>query len=228
VSIAIIETFVSTGTPAIPSQVGSTGRPPTLMKIRGASSLAPSTSTAFGATKRACPQNRVSPGVDAIHFASDAIESATTRSLRALTAFMSTPIGPSMRNAPVAGVPRDVRGARAGDQRLGRDAAVVDAGAAEMLALDQRRPQTGLGEPTASDGPAWPAPITIASYEVVMGSPEARADASPRIIVVPGLLHLTALRTGVAIGEPGAGPESPPCPPRPPLRARPPPGWSAG
>src|SRR6187402_2287685 len=34
-----------------------------------------------------------------------------------------------------------------------------------------------LASRTASGGPAWPAPITIASYEVVMGSPEARAGA---------------------------------------------------
>ena len=194
VSIAIIETFVSTGTPAMPSQAGSTGRPPTLMKMRGASSLAPSTSTAFGATKRACPQISVSPGVDAIHFPSDAIESATTRSLRALTAFMSTPIGPSMR-MPQSPARRATCAARAlaTSVLVGMQPSLTQVPPRCSRSISAVfRPD--LASRTASDGPAWPAPITIASYEVVMGAPEARAVASPRIIVVPGALHLTVPR----------------------------------
>src|SRR6185436_10532905 len=42
------------------------------------------------------------------------------------------------RKSVVAAAAREVRGARARDQGLGRDAAVVDAGAAEALALDER------------------------------------------------------------------------------------------
>ena len=44
VSIAIIEVLVSTGTSAMPGQVGRTARPPTLMKIFAASSASPFTS----------------------------------------------------------------------------------------------------------------------------------------------------------------------------------------
>ena len=49
-------------------------------------------------------------------------------------------------HAVVAAAARDVGGARAGDQRLGRDAAVVDAGAADQLALDERGLAAALRE----------------------------------------------------------------------------------
>ena len=161
---------------------------------------------------------------------SDAIESATTRSLRALTAFMSTPIGPSMRDAVVAGAPRDVRGARAGDQRLGRDAAVVDAGAAEVLALDQRRLQTGLGEPDRERR----AGLAGADHDRVVRGGHGISRSARRCVASHHRRSRSAAPYGPASAiaspsrQPGAGPESPPCPPRPPLLARPPPGWSAG
>src|SRR2546427_215248 len=60
------------------------------------------------------------------------------------------------REAVVAAAPRDVRRARARDQRLGRDAAVVHAGAAEQLALDEGGLQPLLVEPGAERGRRLP------------------------------------------------------------------------
>ena len=56
-------------------------------------------------------------------------------------------------DAEVRGPARDVRGAGARDQGLGRDAAVVDAGAAEALALDDRDAPAGLRQ-AVRQGPA--------------------------------------------------------------------------
>jgi hypothetical protein len=49
-------------------------------------------------------------------------------------------------DAVVGGAPGDVGGAGARHQGLGRDAAIVDAGAAKVLALDQHRLHAGFGE----------------------------------------------------------------------------------
>ena len=96
VSSDIIEMLVSTGTSLMPCHCGRTGRPPTFMKICGASSVSPFTSIACGPVKRAWPHTSVSFSVPAIHFDKPSIASATTRSLRALTAFMSMVTGPPM------------------------------------------------------------------------------------------------------------------------------------
>ena len=53
---------------------------------------------------------------------------------------------------------------RTGAQGLGRLAAVVEAGAADPVHLDQRGPLALAGRAAATPGPAWPAPMTIASY----------------------------------------------------------------
>ena len=50
-------------------------------------------------------------------------------------------------DAVVAGAARHMRHLRARNQRLGRSAAVVDAGPAEMLALDETDAHAGAGEP---------------------------------------------------------------------------------
>ena len=57
----------------------------------------------------------------------------------------------------------DVRGPRTRDQRLGGNATVVDASAADKLALDYATLRPALPSRTASGGPACPVPMTIAS-----------------------------------------------------------------
>ena len=89
---------------------------------------------------------------------------STTPSLRAFTAAMSTRTAAVELDAPFGGAARHLRGARAGHQRLGRDAADVDAGAAQTLALDEGGASAlRVRSRTASGGPAWPAPMTMAS-----------------------------------------------------------------
>ena len=56
-------------------------------------------------------------------------------------------------DAVVGGAAREVRGIGAGDQRLGRHAAGVDAGAAEELALDERDLHAGAGQPAGERRP---------------------------------------------------------------------------
>ena len=66
-------------------------------------------------------------------------------------------------DAEVRGAPRHVGRARAGDERLGGNAPVVDAGAAEALALDDRGLAALRRRRAASGGPDWPVPMTMAS-----------------------------------------------------------------
>ena len=60
---------------------------------------------------------------------------------------MSIDGGPLEDDAVVGGAPGEVRGVGAGDERLGRHAAGVDAGAAEQLALDEGDFHAGAGQP---------------------------------------------------------------------------------
>ncbi len=54
---------------------------------------------------------------------------------------------PAQHHSVFACASRHVRDTRAGHQGFGRDAAVVDAGAAQVFALDERCPMAGLGQP---------------------------------------------------------------------------------
>lgn len=58
--------------------------------------------------------------------------------------------------------------ARAGDQSRGGNAAGIDARAADMLPLDDRRRQPLPRQPLGQKRAAYPAPVTIASKPVVM------------------------------------------------------------
>ena len=77
----------------------------------------------------------------------------TILSLRAWTWVMSMPMAASpMRQAPFLPVLRDLQRVRVLEQRLGRDAAPVEAGAAEhRRALDDRGPQAELGGANGGD-----------------------------------------------------------------------------
>ena len=140
----------------MPVIAGTLARPPTLMKICGASSSLAPTRTACWPSKRACPSMTVTPGVSLSQSATPSRDFRTTASLRALTAAMSTrtPGGTTTPQSPPRA--RDVRRPRARDQRLGRDAAVVDARAADQLALDDRGLAAGLGEPHGERGACLP------------------------------------------------------------------------
>ena len=58
-----------------------------------------------------------------------------------------------------------LRGVGIGNQGLGGDAAGVDAGSAEELALDNGDFFAGLRKASCEGGPAWPAPMMMASNE---------------------------------------------------------------
>ena len=71
-----------------------------------------------------------------------------TVSARALTRFMSILIGLSIAIPILGAAPGQVGRIGAGDQRLGRHAAGIDAGSAEQLALDERDFHAGRGQPS--------------------------------------------------------------------------------
>ena len=124
-----------------PAIGGMAARPPTLMKICSASSSSSPTATSLGAGEA----GMADVDGDAVGFSrspssTPSFETRTIASLRALTAFMSTRTGPSI-TTPKSAARRATWAARAlAIRRLGRDAAIVDAGAAEALALDRPRP----------------------------------------------------------------------------------------
>ena len=61
------------------------------------------------------------------------------------------------RDAPVGGLAQPGHELRRGEQRLGRDAAAVDAGAAQQVALDQDHARAELGRPQGRDVARRPA-----------------------------------------------------------------------
>ena len=123
------------------------------MKICGAVSTRLPTLTSVGETKLPSPLMYSS----VLRLPSQSVrlltEAPTTLSLRALTAFMSTVTGPLTHDAELGGVAGRPGGAGAGHQRLGGRAAIVDAGAAQMLALDQRDLLAGAGQPRREERP---------------------------------------------------------------------------
>ena len=64
-----------------------------------------------------------------------------------------------------------MRGIGAGNQRLGRDAAGIDAGAAEELAFDRSATfMPAVRKPPRQRRPAWPVPMMIASNFCIVAS----------------------------------------------------------
>ena len=139
--------LVRYGTSWTPGMSGTRARPPTLMKIRGAVSCSSPTRTVSGPSNRAWPWMTVQPSMPRSHFSTPARALAETASARALTLPMSICDVAVQHDAVVGGAPREMRRVRAGDQRLGRHAAGVHAGAAEQLALDERDRHAGAGQP---------------------------------------------------------------------------------
>ena len=72
--------------------------------------------------------------------------------MRALTAFMSTVTAAGDVDAVVGGAARHMGGVGVGDEGLGGDAAGVDAGSAEELALDDGDLFAGFGEASGERG----------------------------------------------------------------------------
>src|SRR5207248_1902836 len=128
--------LVRNGTPAMPGICGTEARPPTLIKIRGAVSVASPTETVSGPTNRACAVKTVQCSVPRSQASTSPRDLAEIAAAPAWTPAMSTRTGPS--KAKPYSSPRRMRGLGAGDQRLGRHAAGIDAGAAESFALDDR------------------------------------------------------------------------------------------
>ena len=83
---------------------------------------------------------------------------------------------------PVGGAPGDVGGAGARDQGLGRDAAVVDAGAAEVLALDERGLHARFGQAHRERRCG----LAAADHDRVVGSAHR---GTPRAVGRPGRDH---------------------------------------
>ena len=78
------------GTSLTPGMSGTSARPPTLMKMRGAVSRSSPTRMVFGASNRACPWTTVQPAMPRSIFSLPARALATTASARAFTLAMST------------------------------------------------------------------------------------------------------------------------------------------
>ena len=89
-----------------------------------------------GASKRAWPWTTVQPSMPRSHFSTPLRESPDTCRLAPSTRCHVDADGTVDHDAVFGGAARQMRGIGAGDQRLGRRAAGVDAGAAEQLALD--------------------------------------------------------------------------------------------
>ena len=116
------------------------------MKICAASSSSPSTATCLGPTKRAWPTIDANVRLLAQPLLDALVRDLDDRVLPRLDRLHVDPDRPFDHHPELRGAARDVGGAGARDQGLGRDAAVVDAGAAEALALDDRDPLAGRGE----------------------------------------------------------------------------------
>ena len=129
----------------MPFHEGRTGRAPTLMKIFGASS-----DLAVHLDRMRPGEARVAPDEAQVLRPGDPLVQAIDRlpddGVLARLHRLHVDADRTDADAVVGGAPGNVRGAGARHQRLGRDAAVVDAGAAEVLALDQRRLHAGLGQ----------------------------------------------------------------------------------
>ena len=135
-----------------PGMSGTTARPPTLRKIRSASRTWSSTRSVCGsgeagvAADQGAAVHALEPGLDAVAV----VEHDVVLARLDLCHVDGDVAGADAEIGPAA---RDVRGVRAGDQRLGRDAAGVDAGAADQLAFDHRDGLPGRGQPAGQRRP---------------------------------------------------------------------------
>lgn len=90
-----MEVFVRNGTSPIPCISGTSARPPTFTKTRGAVSRSSPTRTTRRDSKRACPVKTVQPFMVRSHCSMPVRDLADTASARALTLRMSIRGGPS-------------------------------------------------------------------------------------------------------------------------------------
>ena len=127
--------------------MGTVGRPPVLMKISGASSSRSLTRIVRGLSKRPWPSISVTLGALPEPVRHAAIRLRDDLVLARLDAGHVDADRTVDHDAEVVAAARDVRGAGARDQRLGRNAADIHTGAADALALEDRRLAAGGGEP---------------------------------------------------------------------------------
>ena len=122
-----------------PGSCGTAARPPTLMKMRSAARTRARRRRPRAATGSARGRDRRWQRSSSVSIFSRPVrERPEIASLRALTRAMSTLTLPAIGDAEVGGAAGEVRGIGAGDHRLGRNAAGVDAGAADEVPLDDR------------------------------------------------------------------------------------------
>jgi len=161
-SSSITDTLSSTGTLSMPGRSGRTARPPTLMKMRGAVMRRLPTASVAGATKRASPSTTsvcASPRIQA----STAWRECITRAcLRAITRARSTRMSPQSK--PNSAPRCAWRTARALATRVlvGTQPTLTQVPPKWWRSITAvRRPS--LLQRAAMAGPAWPAPMTMAS-----------------------------------------------------------------
>ena len=122
------------------------GGTPVLMNTRSASSTPPvHRHLLAGPVNRASAQIRSSPAAASIRRRLPARKLLTMARLRSRTRAMSTATGPVL-DAVVGAAPGEVGHPGARHHGLGGRTALVDAGAADVLALDQRRPPPAPGQ----------------------------------------------------------------------------------
>ena len=173
-SSASSELFDISGTRSTPGSFGTAARPPTLMKMRPASARrSPPRPRGLSGTARAPRPACSSPCPSACPRAPAAPRAM--RSTRALTA----PIRPDRPAdvTPKSAARRARCAAGAGDQRLRRPAPRFTQVPPKIPPLDDRHPLPGAASRAASDGPAWPPPMTIASNRSLTPPPPPRAPA---------------------------------------------------
>ena len=98
------------------------------------------------------------------------------------------------RDAPVGGLAQPGHELRRGEQRLGRDAAAVDAGAAQQIALDQDHARAELGCPQGRDVARGPPPSTRTRAS---GTPTGRGGGGWRTTGLRAAAASSRRRTGV-------------------------------
>ncbi len=139
-------------TSASPGMSGTTARPPTLRKIRSACRTLVADPQRVRILEAGMTAND-GAAVHAVKPVFDALAVAEHDLVFARLDFRHVHADRAGADAEVGAAPGQVRGVRAGHQCLGGDAAGVDAGPADQLALHHRNGVAGRGQPACQRGP---------------------------------------------------------------------------
>src|SRR5438105_1213938 len=185
-STCMIVELLRYGISAIPGMSGTRARPPTLMKICFASSNRSPTRIVFGPSKRACPWIIVSPDVPPSQFVRPSVEWRTMESLRFFTSAISTRIGASIvtpKSAPWRATCAAL--ALAISVLVGMQPLLTQVPPMSLRSMIAVL-RLALASRTASEGPACPAPMTMASKRSVMC--ECAVARQPSCVGAPSCL----------------------------------------